>query len=90
MVQKPIDANGWPDRYPAKEHCSKCGLCETSYVSHISDARAFLDDGMARIDAAEERVHGRRWDLSGMVLSLDERQPSSSPAASFSLSFICI
>lgn len=32
----PIDSSAWPDKFPAKRHCSKCGLCETSYVSHVT------------------------------------------------------
>jgi hypothetical protein len=39
---KPIDPSGWPEKFPAKEHCSKCGLCETTFVSHVTDACAFL------------------------------------------------
>ncbi|KAG2432268.1 hypothetical protein HXX76_009186 [Chlamydomonas incerta] len=46
--------------YPAKEHCSNCGLCDTYYVAHVKDACAFLGPGMSRIDELEERVHGRR------------------------------
>ncbi|GBG65632.1 hypothetical protein CBR_g51515 [Chara braunii] len=46
--------------YPAKEHCSQCGLCDTYYVAHVKDACAFLGEGMSRIDWMEERVHGHR------------------------------
>lgn len=46
--------------YPAKEHCSSCGLCDTYYIAHVKDACAFLGDGMSRIEQLEERVHGRR------------------------------
>lgn len=46
--------------YPAKEHCSSCGLCDTYYVAHVKEACAFLGDGMGRIPAAEARVHGRQ------------------------------
>lgn len=67
----PIDPAGWPDRFPAKEHCSKCGLCETTFVSKVTDACAFLGDGMARMDQMEEQVHGRKRDLSDMVWSSD-------------------
>ena len=49
----------WPQAYPAKQRCSKCGLCDTSFVSRVKDACAFLGDGMARIDALEPAVHGR-------------------------------
>jgi hypothetical protein len=31
--------------YPAKEHCSNCGLCDTYYVAHVKTACAFLGDG---------------------------------------------
>eukprot|EP00804_Cyclotella_cryptica_P002878 CCRYP_009370-RB/>CCRYP_009370-RB protein AED:0.04 eAED:0.04 QI:263/1/1/1/0.8/0.66/6/1497/499 len=61
LYPKPIDANSWPDKFPAKSHCSKCGLCETKYVTHVVDACAFLEDGMKRnIDGLESIVHGRR------------------------------
>ena len=33
--------------YPAKEACSRCGLCDTYYVAHVKDACAFLGDGEA-------------------------------------------
>lgn len=57
---KPIDPTSWPDKFPAKNHCSKCGLCETSFVTHVTDACAFLGDGMRRnIDGLEFGVHGR-------------------------------
>eukprot|EP00559_Dactyliosolen_fragilissimus_P006155 CAMPEP_0184870510 /NCGR_PEP_ID=MMETSP0580-20130426/37721_1 /TAXON_ID=1118495 /ORGANISM="Dactyliosolen fragilissimus" /LENGTH=511 /DNA_ID=CAMNT_0027372605 /DNA_START=289 /DNA_END=1824 /DNA_ORIENTATION=+ len=61
---QPINIKNWPQSFPAKEHCSKCGLCETSYVSKVMDSCAFLGEGMARIDALEERVHGRRRMIS--------------------------
>ncbi|KAL9191107.1 hypothetical protein ACHAXT_000813 [Thalassiosira profunda] len=64
----PIDPSGWPEKFPAKSHCSKCGLCETSYVTHVSDACAFLGEGMKRnIDGLEEAVHGRKRKLDGVV-----------------------
>eukprot|EP00850_Spirogloea_muscicola_P005244 SM000023S07700 [mRNA] locus=s23:992512:997963:+ [translate_table: standard] len=43
--------------YPAKEHCSSCGLCDTYYIAHVKDACAFLGKGMSR--QLEEQVHGR-------------------------------
>jgi len=49
-VPKPIDSSGWPYKFPAKEHCSKCGLCETTLVRHVTEACAFLDEGMSKID----------------------------------------
>jgi coenzyme F420-reducing hydrogenase beta subunit len=66
-LPKPIDPSGWPERFPAKEHCSRCGLCETTLVSHVNDACAFLGDGMSRMDAMEEQVHGRRRSVQSMV-----------------------
>ena len=50
--------------YPAKEHCSQCGLCDTYYVAHVKDACAFLGDGMSRVETLEPAVHGRGRDLS--------------------------
>jgi coenzyme F420-reducing hydrogenase beta subunit len=66
---KPIDPSGWPHRFPAKEHCSKCGLCESSFVMNVTEACPFLGPGMARIDDLEQIVHGRRRNLSEMVWS---------------------
>jgi 7-hydroxymethyl chlorophyll a reductase len=51
--------------YPAKEHCSQCGLCDTYFVAHVRDACAFLGDGNGRIPAAEAAVHGRQRRLEG-------------------------
>lgn len=45
--------------YPARELCSRCGLCDTPFIGHVAQACAFLGDGMARIDAAEALAHGR-------------------------------
>lgn len=61
---QPIDPSAWPDRFPAKEHCSKCGLCETSFVKDVTVACAFLKDGMSKMDELEVQVHGRRRDTS--------------------------
>ncbi|CAL9085293.1 unnamed protein product [Musa textilis] len=44
---KPIRPGGV---YPAKDHCSRCGLCDTYYIAHVKDACAFLGDGMSRIE----------------------------------------
>mmetsp|Transcript_29705 Transcript_29705/g.50634 ORF Transcript_29705/g.50634 Transcript_29705/m.50634 type:complete len:506 (-) Transcript_29705:65-1582(-) len=67
---QPIKPSGWPEKFPAKEHCSKCGLCETTFVSHVTDACAFLGDGMARnIDGLEKAVHGRRRNTQDLVWS---------------------
>nr|CAD1820940.1 unnamed protein product [Ananas comosus var. bracteatus] len=43
----------------AKDHCSRCGLCDTYYIAHVKNACAFLGDGMSRIEALEPMVHGR-------------------------------
>ncbi|KAK1289098.1 hypothetical protein QJS10_CPB18g01834 [Acorus calamus] len=53
---KPIPPGG---TYPAKDHCSQCGLCDTYYIAHVRNACAFLGDGMSRIEALEPEVHGR-------------------------------
>ncbi|KAG6475673.1 hypothetical protein ZIOFF_064902 [Zingiber officinale] len=53
---KPIRPGGV---YPAKDHCSRCGLCDTYYIAHVKDACAFLGDGMSRIEVLEPIVHGR-------------------------------
>ncbi|XP_066351915.1 7-hydroxymethyl chlorophyll a reductase, chloroplastic-like [Miscanthus floridulus] len=45
--------------YPAKDHCSHCGLCDTYYVAHVKTACAFLGDGMSRVEDLEPQVHGR-------------------------------
>ena len=49
---KPI-ASG---RYPAKELCSRCGLCDTSYVQYVKEACAFITQ---RVDELEQSAHGR-------------------------------
>ena len=65
---QPIDAKGWPDKFPAKEHCSKCGLCETTYVTHVKEACAFLGEGMKRnIDGMEDTIHGRKRNINDIV-----------------------
>ncbi|KAG9447694.1 hypothetical protein H6P81_013822 [Aristolochia fimbriata] len=53
---RPIPPGG---TYPAKDHCSRCGLCDTYYIAHVKNACAFLGDGMSRIEALEPIVHGR-------------------------------
>jgi len=68
----PIDGNGWPDKFPAKEHCSKCGLCETTYVSHVTEACAFLGRGMGRMHEMEQEVHGRSRHLTRTKNGNDE------------------
>ncbi|XP_019094995.1 PREDICTED: 7-hydroxymethyl chlorophyll a reductase, chloroplastic [Camelina sativa] len=53
---RPIPPGG---TYPAKDHCSQCGLCDTYYIAHVKDACAFLGDGMSRIESLEPVVHDR-------------------------------
>ncbi|CAL1356065.1 unnamed protein product [Linum trigynum] len=53
---KPIPPGG---TYPAKEHCSQCGLCDTYYIAHVKNSCAFLGDGMSRVEHLEPVVHGR-------------------------------
>ncbi|KAJ4968694.1 hypothetical protein NE237_015395 [Protea cynaroides] len=53
---RPIPPGG---TYPAKEHCSQCGLCDTYYIAHVKNACAFLGDGMSKIEGLEPIVHGR-------------------------------
>lgn len=64
---KPITPGGV---YPAKEHCSSCGLCDTYFVAHVKDACAFLGDGMSRVEMLEPQVHGRGRDLSNDEMRL--------------------
>ncbi|NEQ51837.1 MAG: hypothetical protein F6K11_17135 [Leptolyngbya sp. SIO3F4] len=45
---------------PAKELCSDCGLCDTSYIHYVKEACAFLNQ---QIPALEEQNHGRSRDL---------------------------
>lgn len=43
-------------RRPAKELCSECGLCDTSYIHYVKEACAFLNQ---QFDTLETLVHGR-------------------------------
>ncbi len=45
---------------PAKDLCSDCGLCDTSYIHYVKDACAFLNQ---QIPELETKVHGRSRDL---------------------------
>ena len=47
-------------RRPAKELCSECGLCDTSYVHYVKEACAFLNQ---QFDKLETLVHGRSRQL---------------------------
>ena len=46
--------------YPAKENCSRCGICDTYYIAHVKEACAFLGDGMSKIPELELSTHGRQ------------------------------
>ena len=54
--------------YPAKEHCSNCGLCDSSLISYVKDACAFLGPGMSRIEKLEEKVHGKKRNIENRDL----------------------
>jgi coenzyme F420-reducing hydrogenase beta subunit len=54
---QPLSQKNWPQNFPAKEHCSKCGLCETSFVKDVKDACPFLGKGMSDIESMELRIH---------------------------------
>eukprot|EP00977_Amphora_coffeiformis_P010054 scaffold2353_cov167-Amphora_coffeaeformis.AAC.45 len=73
---KPIDPKGWPMKFPAQEHCSRCGLCESSYVSYVKEACSFLPDGMMKSmddHGWEARVHERgRYKQHTDVMEADE------------------
>ncbi|CAN6476936.1 unnamed protein product [Victoria cruziana] len=60
---RPIQPGGV---YPAKDHCSRCGLCDTYYIAHVNNACAFLGDGMSRIETLEPSVHGRGRNLDAL------------------------
>ncbi|KAK0608155.1 hypothetical protein LWI29_026341 [Acer saccharum] len=64
---RPIPPGG---TYPAKDHCSQCGLCDTYYIAHVKNACAFLGDGMSRIESLEPVVHveGAQW--TGIVTTI--------------------
>jgi 3,8-divinyl protochlorophyllide a 8-vinyl-reductase (ferredoxin) len=47
-------------RRPAKELCSECGLCDTSYIHYVKDACAFLNQ---QFDHLETQAHGRSRQL---------------------------
>jgi coenzyme F420-reducing hydrogenase beta subunit len=46
--------------YPAKDLCSRCGLCDSRWVAYVRQACAFLNQ---RFEAMEAEVHGRARDL---------------------------
>lgn len=59
LKARPINGP-WPLAYPAKELCSRCGLCDTAVgVTSVVDACAFLGKGMSRAEGLEASIHGR-------------------------------
>lgn len=60
---KGLDPSTPLSRYPAKDLCSNCGLCKTSYISSVRTACAFIEKGWSRIAEMEESVHGRKRKL---------------------------
>lgn len=46
---------------PAKELCSDCGLCDTSYIHYVKEACAFINQ---QIPELEVQNHGRSRDLN--------------------------
>ena len=50
----------WPQAFPAKDLCSNCGLCRSTVgVASVTEACAFIGDGMSRAESLEAQVHGR-------------------------------
>ncbi|KAK4406030.1 7-hydroxymethyl chlorophyll a reductase, chloroplastic [Sesamum angolense] len=49
--------------YPAKDHCSRCGLCDTYYIAHVKNACAFLGDGMSRVEIGPKGLEFARYSL---------------------------
>ncbi|MBE9067161.1 Coenzyme F420 hydrogenase/dehydrogenase, beta subunit C-terminal domain [Leptolyngbya cf. ectocarpi LEGE 11479] len=45
---------------PAKELCSDCGLCDTSYIHYVKEACAFINQQVPELEA---QSHGRSRDL---------------------------
>ena len=45
---------------PAKELCSECGLCDTSYIHYVKEACAFINQQIPKL---ETQSHGRARDL---------------------------
>eukprot|EP00976_Prorocentrum_cordatum_P083301 1185177-Prorocentrum_minimum.AAC.6 len=63
---RPIKQGTPRERYPAQEHCSRCGLCDTYYIAHVKEACAFLGEGNSRIETMEPMVHGRARDYNNI------------------------
>jgi 7-hydroxymethyl chlorophyll a reductase len=68
LSAKPI-TGPWPAAFPAKDLCSNCGLCKSSVgVASVTEACAFIGDGMSRAESLEASVHGRarQYDASNL------------------------
>jgi len=48
---------------PAKELCSECGLCDTTYIHYVKEACAFLNQQFSPLESA---AHGRSRDLDNL------------------------
>lgn len=59
--------------YPAKELCSLCGLCDTTYVQQVKTACAFLHQ---QFEDLERQVHGRSRDQEAQGSSQESNAPS--------------
>ena len=69
LKAKPI-TGPWPQKFPAKDLCSNCGLCKSAVgVTSVTDACAFIGDGMSRAESLEAQIHGRSRDYSEADLS---------------------
>ena len=72
----------WPQAFPAKDLCSNCGLCRSTVgVASVTEACAFIGDGMSRAESLEAQVHGRgrqydEDDLDDAIAALQEKGSS--------------
>ncbi|KAJ8609488.1 hypothetical protein CTAYLR_005441 [Chrysophaeum taylorii] len=60
---QPIPKGTPLERYPAKSLCSRCGLCDSSYIGKVKEACAFLGEGWGRTSQLEAATHGRQRNL---------------------------
>lgn len=56
---RPLKADTPLERFPAKSLCSRCGLCESSHISQVKSACAFIGQGWSRTEELEAATHGR-------------------------------
>lgn len=57
---RPVPPGG---AYPARHLCSRCGVCDSSFIASVAEACPFIGEGMARIPRLERAAHGRSRDL---------------------------